>query len=394
MRSPPPAASLRTRYTLQSEFETTENLLLRQVLHVYRVLTIPNARLPKRFPIAINYLIRLSKSPDCAIYHTSLGLRAIHVAFLLSAPYSKVVKTTHSHFSWKTTSICSALALSMLVAAGWQWSRHEWKVGLIQELTGNLEKPVVRLETLQSELPESELLTKDAWDKFLFRRVEISGTYDFSKEVVVKNRRLGNFAGFHVITPLKLDGSDRYIIVNRGFIPLGTEARNYRANFHHPQRDSFTGLIKEGVTPKFFSPSDGVPGIERPWIDAWLRVDLKKMQEQLPFTILPIYLEKIGASSSKEILGDIVKESEAGRNEILMYTSDKRVHNQGPVATSDPTFDNSQFPVPAHDTTPPPDIHLGYVFEWSFMALLTAAIGIILQLPRPSSWNSRRPPQA
>lgn len=278
----------------------------------------------------------------------------------------------------------------MLAAAVWQWTRHEWKIGLIQELTTNLDAPPVPLNTLLSETANAPKPRDDVWKKLLFRRVDVSGTYDFSREVIIKNRRLGTLAGFHVITPLKLANSETYILVNRGFLPLGMEGRDYRAKFHTPLNESFTGLIKEGVRPKFFSPSDGEPGGNNPWIDTWLRVDLNKMQMQLPFQILPVYLEKVGDAPSSEILGNIIKESEAGRNEILMYTGDKRVNNQGPIGKSNGEIEEGALPLPAHDTTPPPDIHLGYVFEWCFMALLTAAIGAILQLPRPSS---RRPRQ-
>ena len=60
-----------------------------------------------------------------------------------------------------------------------------------------------------------------------------------------------------------------------------------------------------------------------------------------------------------------------------MLTGQKNVENFGMDSP------DVQYPIPTYDITPPPDIHLGYVYEWAFMALLTLAIGIIMQLKRP-----------
>ncbi len=260
----------------------------------------------------------------------------------------------------------------MVGMAVWQWNRHLWKVEVIQHLTSNLELQPVELTTLSTSNEKSD------WSPHYFRRVLVAGTFDFAHEVVIRNRRLGKVAGFHVITPLKLDGSNVAILINRGFIPIGAESKEIRKKFQPEGHVSFTALLKEPVSPKIFSPKDGETGVDKIWVDSWLRVDVAKMQHQIPYSVLPIYAERIGDETSPELATKIVQESDAGRNEILLYTTDKKVENQGigPV--------DGNYPLAAHDTTPPPDIHLGYVWEWSFMALLTAAIGIILQLPRPT----------
>lgn len=255
--------------------------------------------------------------------------------------------------------------------AVWQWDRHLWKIGVIEHLTSNLELQPVDLTSLSGSSK------KDDWAPYYFRRVIVSGTFDFKHEVVIRNRRLGKVAGFHVITPLRLDSSNMAILINRGFIPIGAESQEIRQKFQPQGHVSFTALLKEPVSPKIFSPQDGDAALDKEWVDTWLRVDVAKMQRQIPYAVLPIYAERIGVESSPELATKIVQESDAGRNEILLYTTDKKVENQGLVPVE------GNYPLPAHDTTPPPDIHLGYVWEWSFMALLTAAIGIILQLPRP-----------
>jgi hypothetical protein len=75
----------------------------------------------------------------------------------------------------------------------------------------------------------------------------------------------------------------------------------------------------------------------------------------------------------------IVRESAAGKSDVLMLTGQKKTENFGMDSP------DAKYPIPAYDITPPPDIHLGYVYEWAFMALLTALIGFVLQMRRPNN---------
>jgi surfeit locus 1 family protein len=51
-----------------------------------------------------------------------------------------------------------------------------------------------------------------------FRRVRISGTYDFNHEIVVTNRTRNGSPGVNIITPVRLTGSDTAVLVNRGWV--------------------------------------------------------------------------------------------------------------------------------------------------------------------------------
>lgn len=54
-----------------------------------------------------------------------------------------------------------------------------------------------------------------------YRRVCISGQFDVSRQLLLDNQVLGGQAGYHVLTPFLIEGDDRYILVNRGWIPQG-----------------------------------------------------------------------------------------------------------------------------------------------------------------------------
>jgi surfeit locus 1 family protein len=274
-----------------------------------------------------------------------------------------------------TSIICLALAVCMMRASAWQWDRHLQKKELIATLEDTLKQDPIDL--LQLAKPDTN------WSKEIWRRVHIAGTYDFQHEVIVRrNRGSQDHAGFHVLTPLRLDGpSEIYVLVDRGFIPLGREAREFRSRYHSPSRIDQFALVKDSARRTLFAPADPAVGAGKSWADIWIRVNISAMQQQLPFQVLPIYVELMSSPDDPLLPSKIVKENSAAKNEVLSLTGQKYVEN---LSLNSP---DANYPTPLFDTTPPPDIHLGYVYEWAFMAALTLAIGAIAQR---KTWRALR----
>ena len=186
--------------------------------------------------------------------------------------------------------------------------------------------------------------------------------------------------------------------VSKWIIPLGRQEREYRKRYNTNPRVEIYGLIKASSEPnslaRVLGPKDPAVGPGVPWADLWKRVNIALMQKQLPYPVLPVYLEVMENPDDPLLAAKIVKEGSAGRNDVLALTGQKQVENFG---LNSPDL---AYPLPHFDTTPPPDIHLGYVYEWAFMALLTIGIGIIAQLkrggvapprPTPSTTNNSTP---
>jgi surfeit locus 1 family protein len=269
----------------------------------------------------------------------------------------------------KSSILCLFLALGMIRASVWQWDRHIQKQKLIQTLQATLTREPTELLALSQ--------SQSDWQSETWRRVRFSGSYDFAHEMIVRrNRGTQDHAGFHVITPLKLDNSESWVLVDRGFIPLGREGREYRKRYQTEPHVERFGLLKESQTPKLFAPADPPTGSGKEWADVWIRVNVEAMQKQLPYRVLPIYVELMENPDDPLLAEKIVKEGSAGRNDVLALTGQKQVENFGMDSP------DTQYPIPHFDTTPPPDIHLGYVYEWAFMAILTLGIGVVLQLRR------------
>ena len=272
-------------------------------------------------------------------------------------------------FSWKVTIICCLLAAGMVRASFWQWDRHQKKQLYVEKLLHNLEQPIVDFNELGS-------ISNEHVSQYIFRRVKVSGEFDYNYEMILRNRRYEDSPGVFVLTPFKIANHDKYTLVSRGFLPLSHSTPEDRKKFQKIKSQSFTAIIKEGASKRFLAPADPPTGQGMPWVDGWLRVDINNISKQLPYSLMPFYLEIMPEenvnAASKRILT-----SSSGREDIFNLTSRIEGIKQITVA------DENVYPIPVFDTVIPPARHLGYVYEWAIMAFMTLCIGLVLQLRRP-----------
>ncbi len=278
-------------------------------------------------------------------------------------------------FSLRVTIICLFLVLAMLRASYWQYQRHLQKMEYIKVIEARVKAPLTPLTDVLASISNPEVAS--AWADFEYRRVSVSGSYDYTNEMLLKNRRLENFPGNYTLTPLKIDGTNFVVIVSRGFIPLPNSPRDTRKIYQKALAENFTGLIKASAVQRLFAPADAPTGPQYPWVDSWLRVDLPKMRKQLPYAILPVYLELMESSVVTGIEEKIVS-ARSSREEMFFLPGQE---NAIPAPDAIPKLN---YPVPVFDTVAPPGRHKGYVYEWAIMALITTLIGIVLQLKRPA----------
>lgn len=265
------------------------------------------------------------------------------------------------YFSARVAATGVILIAGMLRASYWQWERHIEKQGYIARMQERLAVPPVPVAAVLNSAP----------DELFYRRVIVAGEYDFSHEMVLRNRRLDDEAGVHVITPLKIAGSERTVLVDRGFLPLQYAAD--RSQFQRSPHASFIGLVKESSGRRFLAPADPPSGGGNPWVDAWLRVDLPGMARQMEGPIEPFYLEIMSTADPAEAQEKIVT-STAGREELLVMGMTQLGEHTKTARRLD------EYPVPVFDTVIPPGRHFGYVFEWATMALVTFLICVVIQL--------------
>jgi len=112
-----------------------------------------------------------------------------------------------------TVAALAGIALTMLLGF-WQLGRGDEKVAMGERLKSAQTGPVIAVSA--DELKVADV----AW-----RRVEVHGRFAADQTVFIDNRVLNGTPGYHVVTPLKIEGGERYVLVNRGWVAAAADRR-------------------------------------------------------------------------------------------------------------------------------------------------------------------------
>jgi surfeit locus 1 family protein len=121
-----------------------------------------------------------------------------------------------------------------------------------------------------------------------YRAVQASGNYDFDNQVALRNQYWKDQYGFHLLTPLILDDGTA-VLVDRGWIPGegGDDPTNWE-NFAEPGDATITGIIRLGHQEPDVG---GVPDEGSGLLRFWNNVNLERINEQMPYDLLPVYIQ-------------------------------------------------------------------------------------------------------
>lgn len=122
------------------------------------------------------------------------------------------------------------------------------------------------------------------------RWVEAGGAYDRANEIVVRGQAFEGAPGVHLVTPLRLAGSDSAVLVRRGFVPAPDAVRADVDSLEEPGTVTVRGLaapIESGA---------GQP-VEHEGRTTWARLDLDALRARLPYPLLPVVVRQTPDSS-------------------------------------------------------------------------------------------------
>jgi surfeit locus 1 family protein len=107
---------------------------------------------------------------------------------------------------WALLAVSAGIALALALGV-WQLGRAAEKREAQSQLVELSAQPPIHVSG--AEMPPAAIE---------MRRVEARGAFESRYTVFIDNRSHRGVPGYHVITPLKIEGSDRYVLVNRGWI--------------------------------------------------------------------------------------------------------------------------------------------------------------------------------
>jgi surfeit locus 1 family protein len=250
-------------------------------------------------------------------------------------------KAAHGRFpfvffnrQWWWATLLVILGVALLARLGfWQLDRLEQRRAHNAELAQQLAAPPLPLtgEGLPGE--------PAAWRH---RQVRVEGEYDFSQQVLLLAQNYQGRPGVHLITPLRIAGSDTAVLVDRGWIPAREAVPGQLAPFDAPGPLIVTGTLQTTqALPRAASQPAQATNTE-PRLE-WYRVDIPAIQAQVPYPLLPLYVQQAPPE---------------GRPEKLPFQ----------VAAESPLSEGS---------------HLGYALQWFTFALMLAVGYFFFVLRQP-----------
>ena len=225
---------------------------------------------------------------------------------------------------WWLSTLLVLVAMGVMARLGvWQLNRLAQRQARNAQTTFQLSLPPLSLnngDPLPADLSTLKL-----------RQATVSGQFDFSGQVALTQQNWMGSPGIHLITPLIIEGSNQAVLVDRGWIPYDESTPDKWAQFNKSNQLPVTGFIKlsQEIPQTQTSVNQPLKNTPNTPQTEWYRVDIAAIQAQLPYPLLPVYVEQLPAKS-----------------------------NNNPPFSVNPEFDLSEGP------------HMGYAIQWFVFALI------------------------
>lgn len=236
--------------------------------------------------------------------------------------------------------LATLVAMALCIKAGlWQYNKAELKQSLQTQLNARLAEPPTALtdNLIADKLIAGKILDLE---NLRYRRVKFTGIYDTHFQVLLDNQVENTVAGYHVFTPMQVEGSQVYVLVNRGWIK-GSSDRKPPVVIAPQGRQEIEGDI--GLSAKNFFTLETPPEKGGKWQpilqnQVWQHLDMQRYIQSVPFAVQP-FVVRLDAKSNA---GGFVR----------------------------------NWPAPGERVS----MHLGYAYQWFGFALTLLVIFIVLNV--------------
>jgi surfeit locus 1 family protein len=174
-------------------------------------------------------------------------------------------------------SLITLIVFGILMSLGfWQLDRAEQKKVLLDEFSGGTAQAPFRLDE-----------SIGSFDDVQYQFAIAAGTYDAERQFLQDNRTRNGVAGYEVLTPLRIEGSDLAVLVNRGWIPLGASRAQLPELPVSEDKREVTGRIKRTSLNGFRL---GEEELREDWPYRIQHIDTEYLGDELGYRLMPVVL--------------------------------------------------------------------------------------------------------
>lgn len=192
---------------------------------------------------------------------------------------------------WLIPTLLVPLAVAAMVRLGmWQLDRLEQRQAHNRQVQTMLSAEAVELSAQTILGPDPEIKQEDlaAWE---YRTAHVRGEYDPSTGMIIRNQAWEQQPGVHVLTPLLIQGTDHAVLVDLGWIPQEEYREGQWKRYIQSGPVEVQGMIRTSESPPAFGgQSNPTPQTDQ-HITAWNFIDIQAIQKQLPYSLLPVYIQ-------------------------------------------------------------------------------------------------------
>jgi surfeit locus 1 family protein len=233
----------------------------------------------------------------------------------------------HFRPRWLTTLLALALVALFISFGQWQWNKAAVKGDLQTLLDTRSAEPATRLPAAPADAQSMR-----------YRQVGVRGHYEPAQQILIDNRVHREQAGYHVITPLRIENSEMRVLVNRGWVPALAEHRLTPAIATPGGIVEVAGMAIIPGTRYFTLGAEGAANSE--WQTVWQNLDMIRYGKAVNFPLQPVIIQ-------------LAPESTAGGFAREWPRPDERIER-----------------------------HVGYALQWWGFALATVLIWLVANFRR------------
>lgn len=190
---------------------------------------------------------------------------------------------------WIVATLLVAGVMAGMIRLGfWQLDRLEQRRAFNARVQIQLNQPVLDLNAAAlSSISAASLSGME------YRAVEVRGEYDPANQVALRNQVWENQTGVRLLTPLHIQGSQQVVMVDRGWVPTQSFTAEDWSSYDEPGQVRVQGVIRAAQSrPDFGNRTDPTPAPGEAPLKLWHFANLEAISAQLPYSILPVYIQQ------------------------------------------------------------------------------------------------------
>jgi surfeit locus 1 family protein len=186
---------------------------------------------------------------------------------------------------WILTTLLVFLAMGVMARLGkWQLDRLDQRRAFNARVQEQLDAPPLELS--------GEALNADL-DRMEYRQVQVMGEYDPDQQIALRNQAMNGQWGVHLVTPLRISGSDRAVLVDRGWIPADDFTQGDWQKYNEPGLVDVQGVIRYSQSQADYGPRrDPTPAPGEEPLKTWNFVNVERIDQQITYSLLPVYIQQ------------------------------------------------------------------------------------------------------